>query len=387
MKRAPAPVVLGLALAAAATAPAAALLPGGPVSRAPYDGPPTQNVAVTVNLDLQAARDLLALLSAPQLDPERARALEALPAVQVAIRESRRPAEVFEKDLASAFDDKARPTVFDFHRIREESSRWKPLLETIAAREADLTKMASDRARALMPGDRPIAVTEAIFLTFGLPGRADHVAVPSPDGANWYVVVDLARALADEQGSAPSDQVKHLARLMAGEAYQRAWAEYRAGSAAWQKRDASLGQLEPLMRRVAESGPIALYSVDENFFPLAEWLRQPMRTSIDDLNRYADHLMAKGQDLDARMEIAAEIQKPEFTSNLAGPAGAFLSDGIVQGLGLDAYRAALAAGPRAFFEAYDRASQKKGSGLIPLAKPIREQLAAPPAAAATPRKG
>ncbi|HTR02974.1 MAG TPA: hypothetical protein VMN82_07235 [Thermoanaerobaculia bacterium] len=380
--------VLGLALAAAAASvPAAARVPGPPISRAPYDGPPTENVAVTVTLDLTAARDLLALLSAPQLDAERAKALEELPAVQAAIRESRRPAEVFEKDLVSAFDEKARPTVFDFHRIREESGRWKALLETIAAREADLTKMASDRARALLPGDRRMAVTETIYLTFGLPGRADHVAVPSANGAGWYVVIDLARALADVQGSAPADQVKHLARLMAGEAYQRAWAEYRAGSAAWQKRDASLGQLEPLLRRVAEAGPIALYSVDENFFPLAEWLRQPMRTNLDDLNRFADHLMAKGQDLDARMEVAAEIQKPEFTSNLAGPAGAFLSDAIVEGLGLDAYRSALAAGPRAFFEAYDRASQKKGSGLILLAKPIREQLAAPPPAAATPRKG
>src|SRR5262249_23603823 len=139
---------------------------------------------------------------------------------------------------------------------------------------------------------------------------------------------------------------------------------------------------EPLVRRVAESGPVALYTVDENFFPLSVWLKQPMRDDIDELNRMADRLLSTEGDLDARVTIAAEIPKPAFTATVAGPAGAFLSDGIVQGLGIDAFRAALAAGPRAFFEAYDRASQRKGSGLIPLSKAFREQLAA-----AAPKKG
>jgi hypothetical protein len=88
-------------------------------------------------------------------------------------------------------------------------------------------------------------------------------------------------------------------------------------------------------------------------------------------------MSAEGE-LEARMEIAAEIQKPEFTASIAGPSGAFLSDGIIQALGLDAYREALAGGPRAFFVAYGKAADKKGSGLMPLGKAIREQLAAPP---------
>jgi len=108
-----------------------------------------------------------------------------------------------------------------------------------------------------------------------------------------------------------------------------------------------------------------------------------MRDSIDELNRYADRIATAGGDLDARMEVAAEIQKPEFTANLAGPAGAFLADGIFEALGVDGYRAALSGGPRAFFEAYDRAAQKKTDGLVPLSKAIRQQLAA----GATPKKG
>lgn len=354
----------------------------GAAGRAPYDNPPVAGDTITVTLDLEAARAILGFLSAPRFDAGAAKALEALPAVQAAIRESKRPADAFAHDLEAAFDDKTRVTGFDFRQIREDRARWSALVAMIAGREAELTKLASDRGLALMPGDRPIAVTEAIFLTFGLPGRADHIVVPESGGANWSVVADLSRSLSDVQSSPPGEQIKHLSRLMAGEAYQRAWAEYRAGSPAWQKRDPALGQLEALLRRVAEAGPVAIYNVDENFFPLAVWLKQPMKDDLDELNRVADRLVATGGELDARMSIAAEIQKPDFTATVAGPAGAFLADGILQTLGLEAYRGALAAGPRGFFEAYARAAQSKGSGLIPLGKAIRDQLAAAP-----PKKG
>ena len=355
----------------------AALLAAGGASRAPYDSAPVAGSTVTVTLDLTAARAILDLLSAPQFDAGAAKSLEALPAVQAAIRDSRRPADSFEHDLSAAFDEKARITGYDFRRIREDKGRWKDLLAMIAGREKELTKLASDRALALMPGDRPIAVTETILLTFGLPGRADHIVVPEPGGAGWSVVADLSRALSDAQSSAPAEQIKHLSGLMAAEAYERAWAEYRAGSPAWQRRDPSLGQLELLLRKVAEAGPVAIYNVDENFFPLAEWLKQPMRDDLDELNRVADRSVSTEGDLDARMAIAAEIQRPDFAANVAGPAGAFLADGIFQALGLAAYREALAGGPRAFFEAYEKAAQRKGSGLVPLGKSIREQLAAP----------
>jgi hypothetical protein len=355
----------------------------GTAGRAPYDNPPVGSDTITVTLDLTAARAILDFLSAPRFDAEAAKALEALPAVRAAIRESKRPADVFVHDLEAAFDDKTRVTGIDFRQIREDRAKWGDLVKMIVGREAELTKLASDRARALMPGDRPITVTEVIYLTFGLPGRADHIVVPEAGSPNWSVVADLSRSLSDVQSSPPAEQVKHLSRLMAGEAYQRAWAEYRASSPAWQKHDPSLGQLEALLRRVAESGPVAVYSVDENFFPLAVWLKQPMKDDLDELNRVADRLVSTGGELDARMTIAAEIQKPDFTATVAGPAGAFLADGILQVLGVDAYRAALVAGPRGFFDAYARAAQSKGSGLIPLGKAIREQLAA---AAAAPKK-
>lgn len=251
----------------------------------------------------------------------------------------------------------------------------------IGAREADLTKLASDRARALLPTDIPVSVTQPIYITFGLAGRADHIIITEGGGPGWSVVADLARLLADEQSSPPEEQVKRLSRQMAGEAFQRAWAVYREKSPAWQKKDAALGALEPLLRNVARAGPVTIYSVDENFFPLAVWLKQPMKESVDDLNRVADRLVSTEGDLEARMAVAADIQKPDFVTRVAGPAGSFLADGIIQVLGLDAYRAALAGGPRAFFDAYERASQKKGSGLVPLGKAIRERLAAAAAAA------
>jgi hypothetical protein len=329
---------------------------------------------------MRAAREILALLARPAFSSADAKLLETVPAVEYAIRDSNRPPETFERDLAAAFDEQSRIAVFDFRKIKEDSSRWQDLLAMISSREGELAKLASDRARALLPGDRVVSVELPFYLTFGLPGRADHIMVPGAGGAEWGVVVDLARALSDVESSPPPEQIKHLSRLMASEAYQRAWAEYRGGSPAWSRHDASLGQLEPLLRSVAEAGPVAIYSVDENFFPLSVWLKEPMKSSIDELNRVADKLMSAESDLDARMAVAAEIKKPDFAARVAGPAGAFLADGIIQVSGLAAYRAALSGGPRAFFEAYDRAANEKGSGLVPLTKSIRERFAAAPAA-------
>ncbi len=378
MRRFLAAALFAAGCAAPAPPRASAPVPGGG-SRAPYDGPPVSTDTVTITIDMRAAREILALLTQPAFSSADAKLLETVPAVEYAIRDSNRPPETFERDLAAAFDEQSRIAVFDFRRIKEGSSRWQDLLAMISTREVELAKLASDRARALMPADRVVSVELPFYLTFGLPGRADHLVVPGAGGAAWGVVVDLARALSDVEASPPAEQIKHLSRLMASEAYERAWAEYRAGSPAWARRDASLGQLEPLLRSVAETGPIAVYSVDENFFPLSVWLREPMKAAIDELNRVADKLMSAEGDLDARMAVAAEITKPGFASQTAAPAGAFLADGIIQASGLEAYRAALAGGPRAFFEAYDRAASEKGSGLVPLSKSIRERLA-PPAA-------
>ena len=103
-------VFLALVLASGcASAPppqssSAAPAPGG-ASRAPYDSPPVATDTVTIALDLDAARRILTLLSAPAFNADGTRALESLPAVQTAIRDSKRPPEAFEHDLAAAFED------------------------------------------------------------------------------------------------------------------------------------------------------------------------------------------------------------------------------------------------------------------------------------------
>ena len=105
-------------------------------SRAPYDTPPVNPGPISVTLDLRAARQMLALFSRTQFDANEAQAIELLPAVQATIRESGRGKDVFEHDLAAAFDEHARITVFDFRRIREERSKWEDLLSQISSREA-----------------------------------------------------------------------------------------------------------------------------------------------------------------------------------------------------------------------------------------------------------
>jgi hypothetical protein len=367
-----------LAAAGCATAPLAPPVKASG-SRAPYDFPAAATGEIKIVLDLRAARSILALLARDRFNPADAKLLQSLPAVRFAIRDSNRPPETFERDLAAAFDEQSRIAVFDFRKVREERSRWEALLATISAHEAELTARSADRAAALLPADYAASVTVPIALTFGLSGRADHIVVVSAEEPEAVTVVDLARALSDDQASTPSEQVQHLSRLMASQAYQRAWIVYRQSSPAWQKRDPQLEQLEPLLRSVAEAGPVALYGVDENFFPLALWLKDRMKASLDELNRIADQLVSTEGDLDQRVALAAEIRRPDFAARVAGPAGAFLADGIIQTLGLDAYRDALSAGPLAFFQAYDRSAQQKGRERIPLAKVIRDRLA--PAAA------
>ncbi|HEY7575638.1 MAG TPA: hypothetical protein VIB08_10775 [Thermoanaerobaculia bacterium] len=371
-----------LLAAGCATAPPPEPIPGTSV-RAPYDSPPAADSQVTISLDLRAARSILAVLSKERYDPAEAKLLEILPAVRLAIQDSNRPPETFERDLAASFDEQTRIAVFDFRRIREDRSHWDALLSSLGSREEELTRQAATRAAALLPADRPVSVTVPIALTFGLPGRADHILAPA-DGPDSMTVIDLARALSEEEQASPAEQVEHLSRLIASEAYQRAWAKYRAESPAWQKRDPELQQLEPLVRETAESGPVALYGIDPNFFPLSLWLKDRMKASLDELNRVAERLVSAEGELDQRVSLAAEVRRPDFVSRVAAPAGSFLADGIIQTLGVDAYRAALAAGPKAFFETYDKASQQKGRQLIPLAKAFRERLAPAPAPSKSP---
>ena len=375
--------VLLLTAAGCASAPPPEPPPGSAAAGAPYDFPPAAKADITITLDLRAARSILAVLSAEKFQPAEAKLLESLPAVRLAIQDSNRPPETFERDIAAAFDEQTRIAVFDFRKIRENRGQWDALLSTLGSREEELTRQAATRAAALLPADQAVAVTVPIALTFGLPGRADHLLGPA-DGPDRITVIDLARALSEEENATPSEQIEHLSRLMASEAYLRAWAIYRAKSPAWQKRDPELQQLEPLVREVAESGPVALYGIDRNFFPLSLWLKDRMKASLDEINRVAERLVSTEGELDQRVSLAAEVRRPDFVSRVAAPAGSFLADGIIQTLGVDAYRAALAAGPRAFFEAYDKASQQKGRQLIPLAKAFRDRLSPPSPAPKTP---
>ena len=100
-----------------------------------------------------------------------------------------------------------------------------------------------------------------------------------------------------------------------------------------------------------------------------------------------DRVGLRGGELDARLRggrarsthgDGARHQEAGVRPTVAGPAGAFLADGIVQTFGVEAFRKALSEGPRAFFDAYDRAADQQGKALIPLSKAIQDRLAGTP---------
>jgi hypothetical protein len=352
---------------------------------APYDAAPAVAHAIEITVRSKAAQDILASLSRPKYDPTDLRLLEDLPAVQLAIRDSQREAEVFERDFAAAWDEKARTTVFDFRPIRESRDKWQTLLEAVAQRESDIAALASRRAAALIPGDRAISSRLDVMLTFGLAGLGDHIVLRDTGGRE-VMLVDLSRALGDSEGEPLDSRISRIARVVAGEAFRQAWSSYRSASAAWQHPDPSLGPMEVLLHAVAEAGPVAVYTIDENFFPLSTWLKEPMRRALEDLNRRADRFAEVGDNLERRMELTTETRKGDFANRVGGQDGAFLVDGIVQGLGVDGLRRALQDGPRAFFQAYDKAAAVQRD-LPPLSKSIRDRISAGAARpATTPKK-
>lgn len=346
--------------------PAAAAAP-----RAPYDAAPAAAHAIELQVDVRAAREILESLSRPRPDPQDPKLLEDLPAVRLAIQDSQRAPEVFERDFAAAFDETSRAAVFDFRGVRQERERWRVLLEAVVSREKDLVKLAAQRAAALLPGDRAVSARVRIYFSFGIAGLADHLVQTT--GGQDIMVVDLARALGETTGEPLESQISRLARLAAGEAFRQAWAIYRRDSPAWRGGRTETAPIDLLLRSVAEAGPAALFAVDENFFPLSEWLKTPMKRTVEDLNRRAERFARAQENLEARVELTTELKRPEFARQVAGPSGAFLADAISQKSGLDALRAALQHGPRAFFQAYEKACQAD-KGLIPLTHAILERL-------------
>jgi hypothetical protein len=365
-------VLLAVILTGCASARAGKTAPAVSTMHAPYDAPPAGRHEIEIRLDLRPASEILAALSRARLERSDVLILEDLPAVSLAIQDSGRSPEVFERDFAAAFDEESKIAVFEFRPIRQTRDRWQILLDGIADREKDVTQRTSRQAAALLPPDPVVAVRLQVDLSFGLAGLADHLILSGSNDPE-VMVVDLARAFGESEGEALDSRLARLERLIAGQAFRQAWRKYRESNPSWGRPDPGLGPLELLLRATAEYGPVALFAFDENFFPLAVWLKEPMQRSIDEWNRQVEKFAQGQSDLEQRAELAAEMRRGDLVRRLAGPAGAFLADAIVEAYGLDALRAALKDGPKAFFAAYDRASQAN-KNLPPLSHVIRERL-------------
>lgn len=332
-------------------------------------GPPS---SIEVRVDTRAAREILLTLARTKWEPTDAKLLEDIRPIALSIRDSGRSVDVFERDLKAAYETESRVAVFDFRAVREAITRWQALVSGISSKEGELGKMAASRAAALLPSDVPAQARLEAHLSFGLAGLADNVIARAPDGGE-VMVVDLARVLGDSDGEPLDSRIARLARLIGGATFRQAWASYRAGSPAWTRPDPELGRFEPFARIIAEAGPVALFAVDESFFPISTWLKDMQKKAFIELERAAQRMVESETELEKRVEVMSELKRPDFARRVAGPAGMCMADGIRVALGQDAMKAALAGGPRAFFVAYDRAAQKS-SDLPPLPKIVREKI-------------
>src|SRR5262249_2322410 len=158
--------------------------------------------------------------------------------------------EVFERDLRAAFDTETRVAVFDFRSVRDARAKGEAFVSAIVPKEAERGRQAVARATAILPSDRRAGMRLDAYLSFGVPGLADHPGAKEPAGRTIWVVA-LARVLGESDAEPLASRVTRVARLMAGEAFRQAWHVYRVGSPAWNRPDPGLGQLEPLFRVVA----------------------------------------------------------------------------------------------------------------------------------------
>ena len=323
----------------------------------PTPGPSGAPSSIDIRVDTRAAREILLTLARPKWEPTDARLLEDIRAIELSIHDSGRTTEVFERDLKAAFETETRVSVFDFRAVREGITRWQALVSGLASKEGELAKMAASRAAALLPTDLPARARLEVHLSFGLAGLADNMVARAPEGGE-IMVIDLARALGDSEGEPFDSRTARLARLIAGAAFRQAWASYRADSPAWMKPEPELGRFAPFARVIAEAGPVALFAVDESFFPISTWLKDLQKKAFSELERAAQRVADSETELEMRVEVMGELKRPDFARRVAGPAGMCMADGIRVALGQDAMKAALAGGPQAFFAAYDRATQK-----------------------------
>jgi hypothetical protein len=339
---------------------------------APFDGGGSSPHRIEVSVDFSAAQQILEALSADKFPPGEASRLLSLPAVRRQIRSSGRDESQWVEDFATAYAETSRPEIFDLRSIRLDRTRWTPRLAGLSAEAPAMEKAVAARVASLLPGDAPVALKSRVEMSFGVAGLADHLVFHEDDRA-VLTVVDLARALAAYPDAGPAQLSEALTRLAAGETYRVAWAAYRARAAGW-SRPAGLGPIEPLAEALAVQAPIDLYSFDRNFFPLSRWLKEPMMGAIDAFNREADLLLDPKTELDRRAELLADLRSGRGQRDPGLSAGAFVADGIYENLGRQALLDALASGPRAFLEAYDRAASRKRSELPPLVPKLREIL-------------
>jgi len=365
---------------AASPASSGAAPESAPIGKTPFDAPPAAAHDIHVTLDLTAAREILASLRRPRFDMSDFQVLKDMTPIDLSIKDSGRGEEIFQRDFTAAWDPESRTAVFDFATVRREQERWQVVLAAVESGKRQIEEDAARRTAALLPGDRVVSSKLKVYVSFGIAGLADHLVVTAADGSS-VIIIDLARALGDsgsESGSS-QNQISRLVRLIAGESYRQAWGIYRDSNPAWTRPLPGLGTLEPLIRAVAESGPIAIFGFEESFFPLSTWLKEPMQRSMNEMNRMGERLLDAEADLDTRLTLTGEVKRPDFRRRVAGPAGAGMEDAILQAFGIDRLRQTLSQGPVAFFQEYDRAS-KQIRDLPPLSKVILEHLAAPPAA-------
>jgi hypothetical protein len=360
----------GLILAAFA---AAAALAAGPLAAEGVAGPPFDLAAPTPHrlsftFDTAPARDVLALLGGAPDAPATLRHLKASANATAAIRAEGLSPDDFYGRLVSTIAGTPDPLLKTFVAKIPYFTRVLDAIETDGTPGAVLE---GRRIASLLPTGTPVTESFVVVPFLGVSGFAEVATVR--DGDRLVLSADLPRLTGDlASAPMPREVVLKLLRAASAEGWRTLFDAHVRKAPAWP--DEKTADFDTLLARTIAEGPMTLFLIPDDFFPIVPLLEEPIVRAYARWNRAADVLLEGKKKESERQELLLNAGKGDFWSHYPAIVGVQMTDALLRLAGREKYLSALAGGPRAVVSLYLEVT--KGKRLPELSKSARKALEA-----------
>ena len=332
-------LLLALALPAAAEGPPLKL-----TDRTPHD--------LAMRVETTLARDLVTVLEGGTEAPEALRRLRASPIVGKALEAEKNSPEQFFGRLVGAT---AGVTDRIFTPLAASTGPLRALLDAFDVDGKPAASILGKRIALLLPPEPALKVRMTVVPFFGI--SAFREIVPVRDGDDLWLFADLALVL--EGGATPSPKRETILKSLRGAAAEGWRALFDAGGRGKGWEEPKAPGFTALLRQTVLEGPLTLFLVPDDFFPLDVVLAEPIARAFDRWNRAVALLTDPKRGDRDRAAVLVEGRRGEFWGRFPAVAGLQMSDALLRLAGREAFLAALAAGPREVASLYVAATKKE----------------------------